>query len=272
MRVRLVTMPWQTLEMPSLPLTLIRQAAIANAASAPVVTEWYGNLSWAEFLFDVSGGSITPTEYNYVADTGLFHGMGDWIFEHVLNGTWPDGRGPQQYLDYLARSEADPGRCVEMREFAAAFAAIAAREILASEPDVVGFTTTFGQNVASLATARLVKELAPDVRIVSGGGNCDGEMGTALHQAFPFVDHVVRGEGELVFPQLLDAIAADHGYELIPSLCWRDPDANRHVNSARPPLTPLRDAPVPDYVDWFTRFDASPLRDHLEPRLKVVPQ
>ena len=43
--------------------------------------------------------------------------------------------------------------------------------------DVVGFTSTFDQNVASLSLAKLIKDVYPDVRIVFGGANFDGEMG-----------------------------------------------------------------------------------------------
>jgi hypothetical protein len=43
---------------------------------------------------------------------------------------------------------------MRMRPFAASFIALAADEILATGPAVVGFTTTFMQNVPSLALAR----------------------------------------------------------------------------------------------------------------------
>ncbi|MEK6783887.1 MAG: RiPP maturation radical SAM C-methyltransferase [Nitrospirota bacterium] len=61
---------------------------------------------------------------------------------------------------------------------------------------LVGFTSTFDQNVASLTMAKLIKDLYPDVTIVFGGANFDGEMGLEHFRAFPFIDHVVVGEGE----------------------------------------------------------------------------
>ena len=62
---------------------------------------------------------------------------------------------------------------------------------------LVGFTSTFDQNVASLTMAKLIKDLYPDVTIVFGGANYDGEMGLEYFRAFPFIDHVVVGEGEV---------------------------------------------------------------------------
>jgi ribosomal peptide maturation radical SAM protein 1 len=51
--------------------------------------------------------------------------------------------------------------------------------------------------------AKLIKDLYPDVTIVFGGANYDGEMGLEYFRAFPFIDHVVVGEGEEVFPELV---------------------------------------------------------------------
>jgi hypothetical protein len=51
--------------------------------------------------------------------------------------------------------------------------------------DVVGFTSTFAQNVASLALARRVADLHRSSAIVFGGANCEGEMGLGLHRCFP---------------------------------------------------------------------------------------
>ncbi|NRQ36515.1 hypothetical protein HII36_32480 [Nonomuraea sp. NN258] len=68
------------------------------------------------------------------------------------------------------------------------------------DPDVVGFTSTLMQNVAGLALARRLKRLRPGLRAVFGGANCDGPMGEALHRNHRFLDFVVRGEGEQVFP------------------------------------------------------------------------
>ena len=71
---------------------------------------------------------------------------------------------------------------------------------------LVGFTSTFDQNVASLTMAKLIKDLYPDVKIVFGGANYDGEMGMEYFRAFPFIDHVVVGEGEESFPALVRTI------------------------------------------------------------------
>ena len=44
------------------------------------------------------------------------------------------------------------------------------------------------------------------MKVVFGGANYDSEMGMEYFRAFPFIDHVVVGEGEEVFPQLVRSV------------------------------------------------------------------
>jgi Radical SAM superfamily len=73
---------------------------------------------------------------------------------------------------------------------------------------VVGFTSTFEQNIASLALAGRIKAAHPRIAVVFGGANWEGEMGHELHRQFRFVDYVCSGEADLSFPALLQCILA----------------------------------------------------------------
>jgi ribosomal peptide maturation radical SAM protein 1 len=263
LKVILGAMPWKALASPSLPIGLLRSACREHGRQAP--ESWYGNLRWIEFLLERTGGDITPPDYGYVSDTGIFHSLGEWVFSGVL---YNEGFGYQSFLEYLDRARFDPGKIREMRGLATEFVAEAAAEIIAREPDVIGLTTTFMQNVPSLALARRIKELAPSVKVVLGGGNCDGPMGATLHRNYPFVDFVVRGEGEDAFPRLLDAIDSGQGYAAIPGLCWRDAGTVIANREQRVPL-PAGRIPVPDYADWKDRFEASPVSQYIQPSLII---
>jgi ribosomal peptide maturation radical SAM protein 1 len=81
---------------------------------------------------------------------------------------------------------------------------------------LIGFTSTFDQNVASLTMAKLIKDLYPDVTIVFGGANYDGEMGLEYLRAFSFIDHVVVGEGEVAFPALARRLLSPHTADAFP--------------------------------------------------------
>jgi ribosomal peptide maturation radical SAM protein 1 len=122
------------------------------------------------------------------------------------------------------------------------------------EYDIVGFTSTFQQNVATLGLARRIKELFPTVRILVGGANMDGEMGIEYAHAFSFLDHVVIGEGDTAFPELLRCLASNESPHGIPGVTWRDA-SGVHVTGTQTPVRELDALPIPVYDDFFQRRD-----------------
>ncbi len=117
---------------------------------------------------------------------------------------------------------------------------------------VVGFTSTFQQNAASFALARRIKELRPEVTILFGGANFEGEMGAEWTRALPFVDLAVDGEADLAFSQVLQALADGDDPLRVPGVMGR-----RHGELVRaepgPPFERLDELPVPDYDEYFER-------------------
>ncbi len=255
-------MPWQALESPSLPIGLLR-AAVTDAGMPDPAT-YHGNLRWAEFLLSETDGELGPPEYNDVAESGLFDGLGDWVFTGVLHDD--ESFGVEALRDYARERGIRLDVIERMRHQASAFIDLAAAEILSSRPDVVGLTSTFMQNVPTLAVARRLKSLAPNLRIAVGGGNCDGPMGPALHRNFPFLDFVVSGEGEVAFPALLAALTDGRPPTDVPGLCWRDHDGSQRRNNMAPPLSPGQ-IPTPVFDDWFHRLAESPVSEYVEPKL-----
>jgi ribosomal peptide maturation radical SAM protein 1 len=262
MSVSLVVMPWHDLSLPSLPVGLLR--AVATGAGLPRPDTYHANLRWAEFLLDRTGGKLGPAQYSDIAENGVFDSIGEWVFAGVLNDD--PLFGVELLREYATDRDLDIVDAERMREHAADFIELAVAEILRPEPAVVGFTTTFMQNVPSLAAARRIKQLAPDTIIVFGGGNCDGDMGVALHRAHPFVDLVVRGEGEEAFPALLRALAGDGPLDRVPGLCWRDATGAQHVNDAGRPVA-MAGVPVPDFDDWFEVMASSPVAEFVDPQV-----
>jgi ribosomal peptide maturation radical SAM protein 1 len=230
-----------------------------------------------------------------VAEEGLFDGLGDWVFTGVLHDD-PEF-GVDTLRSYARERGLDIGLVRRMRQHAEDFVDLVVDEVLASGPTLVGFSTTFMQNVPSLAVAKRIKARDPAVRTVFGGGNCDGPMGAALHRNYPFVDFVVRGEGEVSFPMLLAALdrldaagadaagadgagadaagadadggrCGDAALAAVPGLCWRDATGAHRANDQPAPL-PADRIPLPDFDDWFAQLDTSPVAAYLEPKLVV---
>ncbi|MBA2487269.1 MAG: RiPP maturation radical SAM protein 1 [Nitrospira sp.] len=141
--------------------------------------------------------------------------FGEWLFSYLLFRDNPKrAEYPQVFKPVFEQITRESGRPVSFFEDMATrtapqFLTGAMTAIDWGRYKIVGFTSTFDQNVASLTMAKLIKDLYPDVRIVFGGANFDGEMGLEYFRAFPFIDHVVVGEGEVTFPELVNHVMSE---------------------------------------------------------------
>ena len=54
-----------------------------------------------------------------------------------------------------------------------------------------------------------------------GGANCEGEMGLETHRQFPFVDFTCSGEGDVLFPTLVERLNENRSIENISGLLYR---------------------------------------------------
>ena len=263
MRLCLAAMPWLAVDTPSLALGILRRRVNEEFPSFDV-SEYHGGIRWTEHLLRITDGELTPEDYYRIADKGLGYGLGDWVFAGALYGDkhWRLA----ELRSHAQRWDLDLGLAERMRALAAGFVADAAAELVARDVEIVGFTTTFMQTVPSLALARELKRRKPTVRIVLGGANCDGPMGAVIHRHHPFVDFVVRGEGEVAFPKLLSHIEAGTPPLDVPGVCWWDGD--RSVANAEATHSIAAGLiPMPDYDDWFACIAASPISEYITPFL-----
>ena len=135
--------------------------------------------------------------------------FGEWIFSYLLFRDNPKrAEYPRLFKPVFEQVAKASGQSVPFFEDMATrtapqFLTESLTSIDWGQYKIVGFTSTFAQNVASLTMAKLIKDLYPEVMIVFGGANYDGEMGLEYFRAFPFIDYVVVGEGECVFPELV---------------------------------------------------------------------
>jgi ribosomal peptide maturation radical SAM protein 1 len=133
---------------------------------------------------------------------------------------------------------------------------------------LVGFTTTFEQNLASLSLARRVKEHFPSIPIVFGGANCEGEMGVTLHRLFPFIDYVCSGEGDIAFPQLARQILHDRPVGDIAGFTRRlDGQTVSSQHSA--PVVDMDALPLPNYDDYMVQRSGMSADASLAPQLLI---
>lgn len=88
-------------------------------------------------------------------------------------------------------------------------------------PDVVAVTALTTEVYAARDVLQTVKDFSPEIFTVVGGHHA-----TLLPEDFllPCVDAVCLGEGEIVFPQLIAALAAGRSAKDIPNVVWRNPE------------------------------------------------
>jgi radical SAM superfamily enzyme YgiQ (UPF0313 family) len=81
-----------------------------------------------------------------------------------------------------------------------------ASQILAGQPDVVGLSCYVWNIKTLMAASQRIKEVKPDVKIILGGPEV-GPLATAVLRKHPYVDMVVKGEGEVPFSEIVATIA-----------------------------------------------------------------
>src|SRR5262249_23939495 len=216
------------------------------------------------------GQRLLVADYRHVACQDFVVNLGDWIFK-VSPYAEPSPED-DEYLDY-ARSQISKEAvttAIQMKRFVPEFLSMAADEVLAGKPRIVGFSTVFQQNIASLVLAKILKTRDPSLTIVFGGGNCDGPMGAALHECFAWIDVVVRGEGERGFPEVVLDTRAGRTVRPQPGLCYRVDGQSVVIPQETRPQVPMSEVPTPTYEEFFERLERSPLRAELWPEVAIL--
>ena len=109
-------------------------------------------------------------------------------------------------------------------------------------PDLIGFSILHANRWGGIQLAKIFKEHFPDVPIVFGGIGAT-ILDDHLLRYFDWIDIIVRGEGEITFPELVRRLEEQRSYSDLPGLTFRsgehiqrNPDAERIENLDALPL------------------------------------
>jgi ribosomal peptide maturation radical SAM protein 1 len=259
--VALVCMPFGPAFSPSLGLSLLKAGLASRGVDASVD---YFSVGFAERI----GQHFYCGISTYSRPTHR-HLVGEWIFAKALFGR--RAKGERAYLNQILlrrnrQSSERPVSASLLRRILAARGSVedfldeCLRRLLERKPRVVGFTSIFHQHVPSLALAQRLKRAWPECVVVMGGANCEGPMGAETARQFPFVDAVVSGEGDVVFPELVRRALAGKPLDGLPGV-FTPANAGRALATGARVTAPMvqdMDAlPVPDFSDYFEQFGRS---------------
>jgi ribosomal peptide maturation radical SAM protein 1 len=265
-------MPFGPVFWPSYALSLLKAELRESGFAAQIL---YFTIPFAErigqaFYSDLAGGEKPLT----------CELAGEWIFAASLFGP----RDPETYVEEILRprslvsgsewvKELTPAfidRIVRARSEVEGFLTACLDTVLETKPSIVGFTSSFQQHVASLALAKRIKQQAPRILTVLGGANCEGVMGAETLRQFPFVDAVVSGEGDRVFPELVRRVLGSKSLTGIAGVRIRE-EIDSEFASGRfanaPMVRDLDELPYPDYRDFFAQFRASRFHRDWQPSI-----
>jgi ribosomal peptide maturation radical SAM protein 1 len=244
-KVLLLSMPYGALERQALGLSLLKAELMQQNIQCDIR---YLTFPFAEF--------IGCNEYQWMTyDLPYTAFAGEWTFTQALYGERPDV--DKDYIEEILNQkwQLDPSavqRILRIRSFVPHFLAYCMEYITWEEYAIVGFTSTFEQNIASLSLAKQIKAAYPEIAIIFGGANWEGEMGIELHRQFEFVDFVCSGEADESFSMLVERILtgeSQNGFS-IPGLVFRAGSETICAGKSKP-VTSIDNLPVPDYSDYF---------------------
>lgn len=199
-KIALINMPFGALETPSLALTQLRTVIQETFKDRVCVEIFYLNHEFYHWLDH-------PDFYQYALSMdGLVSGVGDWFFSSAAFPDQADNTAP-----YFRRYHPVPDSQTERlrqiiktgRENIDKFSSHAIDKYQLNQFNLVGFTSLFSQQSASLAMARKLKAYTPSPMTLIGGPACEGVMGQTWACQMDCLDFVFSGPALKSFPQFV---------------------------------------------------------------------
>ena len=250
-RVALVSMPFAAIDYPSLALGLFKSRLGQEKIPCDI---YYLNMTFAEMIGYPAYSALITRPPSYFACEQLFAESAFGALAPSDESYWTASGLDASVRQELAaiKSQVEPflARCMAEVDWGAY--------------DIVGFTSLFEQNLATLALSARVKTAHPHVITVFGGPNFEAVMGQTFHRLLPWIDFVCSGEADDVFPELIKRLAYRHPVHDLPGLVYRRNGVTR-VTGPAPMTSRLDELPIPDFSDYFARVRAMSLPPGADP-------
>ncbi|MGP4081468.1 RiPP maturation radical SAM C-methyltransferase [Pseudalkalibacillus sp. R45] len=258
MKVALINMPFGSLYRPSIGLSLLKAGLQKNEIDCDI---HYLNLKFAEL--------VSPDLYNTISEGNIFSSnalAGEMVFSKSLFGKDTLDAYIEEAKEKLGNTSEDFEIIREIRSHAESFLDACLMDINWDEYSIIGFTSVFEQNVASISLAKRLKEKYPEKFILFGGANCEETMGIELLRQFSFIDAICSGEGDDSFVNFISEWKATKEIPKVEGIVLQDRFEGVKIHEAprSRSVVKLDDLPYPDYSDYFEQFVGYSYRDQVE--------
>jgi len=200
LKIDLISMPFGNISSPSLALTMLK-GVIERRFQERVTTR----INYLTFDFAELVGLSAYRELGI--DTPAVEQVGDWFFRQAAFPEAPDNT-PEYLSHYFANDREIRARLIRdaVRRHRGNLDSWVDRMIHQYDihrADVVGLTAFWGQSTASIALARRLKQINPDVITVIGGVRCSSPAASALAENVSCLDFVFSGPAVKSFEEFV---------------------------------------------------------------------
>lgn len=275
----LISMPFNRIDTPPLGMGLLSAAAKQAGMSTRSIHATFrlAEITGVKTYKLLELLQTTPTFYGeWLFSEAAFPGTEsdtDWFFRTKLHADKMLSVLLEQ--DWFKDAFVDPDHVfdllVKVKEKIPAFVEEIVDLILAMEPEIVGCSSSFQQQLASIALLRRIREKQPRIATMLGGANCSGTMGVNIKRLFPFIDYVATGEADTSFPRLCSRILEkpDTRTDDLPIGIVSQSNLRQHMNTVdtsflHTKTTDLDSLPYPDFDDYFAQLSIFKYRHALK--------
>jgi ribosomal peptide maturation radical SAM protein 1 len=244
LKLALVSMPWSLFNRPSIQLGTLK-AYLQREADWLAVQDLYPYLETADLL--------GPEIYHWISQNS-------WVCEALYSGIlFPEQNeaAKNMILNHVKKADS---------KIKNNFILANTKRLLEDQLDrlinthdwqqyqLVGFSVCFNQLLASLAAARSLKKLYPQIKIVFGGSSCAGDVGRSLVNTFAEIDYIIEGEGEIPLLNLCEYLTDKR--DDLPQSIFTKESLHASGHTVKIPghtyqLTSLDKLPIPDFQEYF---------------------
>lgn len=116
-------------------------------------------------------------------------------------------------------------------------------KIIEKDPDILGFSVYIWNRKETLAICEMLKRVRPGMHLILGGPEVSFDSRELMEKA-PYIDVIIRHEGEATFPELLDTLIDDGDLSGVLGITYRE---GNHIyeNPDRPLISNLDSLPFP---------------------------